>query len=325
MKYVPVQGLARGCSQIVMGSSLFGLRNKAAIFELLDTYIEQGGNTIDTARIYQRGESELVLAMWLKSRQNRGNMIVINKGGHHHIDSQGIHHPAQKRVTPNCITQDLLDSLESMGLDYLDIYLLHRDDPAVPVGELMDVLEEHKKAGRIKTYGVSNWSVQRIEEAIRYTSRKGYAGIAVNSPSLSLARINEPRWVGCVYAGHEDIRWHEESQKPLLAWASQASGFFAGIFSAETVSKGEIARVYHNEANRERLFRAHQLSKLKGTRITPTNIALAYVLNQQFPVCAIIGPHQTDNLLSSLRAMNIELTEEEMLWLDLKDDYRAIG
>jgi len=201
--------------------------------------------------------------------------------------------------------------------------LLHRDDVKVPVAELMDVLQEHKNAGLIKAYGVSNWTTERIEEANRYASRKGYDGIAVNSPSLSLARINEPRWDGCVYADDRYIRWHERAQMPLLAWASQASGFFSGTLKDSAYS--DIIRVYNNAANKECFERAKQLAVQRGSRYTANNIALAYVLSQEFPVCAIIGPQKVEHLLESFRAVDIELSEEELLWLSLQVDYRAIG
>lgn len=323
MKYVSIQGIDRCCSQIVMGTAAFTFRYEKDIFRLLDTYLEQGGNTIDTARTYGLEQSELVLALWIKSRQIRKDIIVVNKGCHHYIDKQGVHHPEKRRVGPEFITRDLLESLDRMNVDFFDIYLLHRDDPGVPVDELMDVLQEHKDAGLIKAYGVSNWTTERIEEANRYASRKGFDGIVVNSPSLSLARINEPRWFGCVYADDQYIRWHEKNQMPLLAWASQASGFFAGTIKDSVYS--DIVRVYHNAANKERFERAKQLALQRGSQYTANNVALAYVLNQDFPVCAIIGPQRVEHLLESLRAVGLELSEEEMLWISLQNDYRAIG
>jgi Predicted oxidoreductases (related to aryl-alcohol dehydrogenases) len=193
----------------------------------------------------------------------------------------------------------------------------------VPVSELIDVLQEHKEAGLIKAYGVSNWTPGRIAEANRYAVRKGYAGIVVNSPSLSLARINEPRWAGCVYADDPYIRWHEKSRMPLLAWASQASGFFSGTLKGGLSS--DLIRVYDNAGNRERFERARQLALRKGSQYTANHIALAYVLNQAFPIGAIIGPQKVEHLRDSFRALAIQLSEAELRWLNLEADHLASG
>ena len=171
-----------------------------------------------------------------------------------------------------------------MGVDYFDLFLLHRDDVSVPVGELLDVMQEHKNSGLIKAYGVSNWSTDRIDKAMVYTAKKGYDGIALNSPSLSLAKAVQNRWQGVVYADDEYISWHEKTQLPLFSWAAQASGFFyfAGQYKRKDFPNTDIARVYYSQNNIERLKRITALAKAKGGNVEPTNIALAYVLNQAF-------------------------------------------
>jgi aryl-alcohol dehydrogenase-like predicted oxidoreductase len=319
MRYIAIKGLEQSCSQIVLGTSFFRPEMKDLVFEILDTYIAQGGNVLDTSRVYGVGQSERAIALWLKAR-NRKNVMLISKGCHHYVDQEGIHHPEQKRVRPEFITEDLKYSLENMGTDYFDMFLLHRDDPSVPVGELIDALEEHKQAGLIKTYGVSNWSTQRMDEAIAYANRKGYIGIALNSPSLSLAKVTENRWEGVVYADSKYINWHENTKLPLFSWAAQASGFFyyASRFKPEKFPNPDIARVYYSEENLERLKRATQLAKKIGNGIEATNVALAYVLNQSFPICAVIGPQKPLGVRSSIAAANIVLTEDERLWLNLQ-------
>ncbi len=320
MKNIAVKGLERGCSQLVMGSSLFRPAKQAAVFEVIDTYVANGGNTVDTSWVYGVGEAERVVGAWFKAH-DRKDMMIIGKACHHYVDDTGAHHPEQKRVRPEFITADLLRSLRNMQVDYFDIFLLHRDDPAVPVGELFDTLEEHKRAGLIKVYGVSNWCPRRIDEAIDYAKRQGYGGVALNSPSLSLAKANESRWEGVVYADGEDIRWHEKTQLPLFSWAPQASGFFcfANRLKPEDFPNPDIARIYYNDANLERMKRLLALAEKRGNGVEPTNLALAYVLNQSFPTCAVIGPQSPAEVLSSLRAADLALSEGERRWLDLQE------
>ncbi|KYZ75455.1 aldo/keto reductase [Anaerosporomusa subterranea] len=318
MKYISIPGLERGCSQLVIGTSLFTPERKDVVFEMLDAYVENGGNTLDTSRIYSLGKSEQALAMWLKGRRNRDEMVIISKCCHHYIDENGCHHPDQQRVSPEYIRQDLQESLARMQVDYFDICLLHRDDLRVPVSELMDALQEHKDAGLYKAYGVSNWSTERMTEAIAYCATKGYAGLAANSPSLSLAKVNEPRWIGCVYPDADYIQWHKQTQLAMFSWAAQASGFFAGLYTPEVIPNPDIARVYYSEANWERFRRAKEMAVLKGRQYTTNHIALAYVLNQPYPTCAVIGPQKTEELLDSIMAVDIQLTEQELMWLDLE-------
>lgn len=316
VRYVRIPGLVSGCSQIVLGTSSFTPERKRTVYELLDLYASYGGNTLDTSCIYGGGKSENVLAAWLRERQSREKFIIINKGCHHFVDSHGRHFPEQRRVSPAILCSDLLGSLERMDLDYFDIYLIHRDDPTIPVAELIDALEEHKHAGRIKTYGVSNWSTERIDEANAYAKSRGFAGIVVNSPSLSLAQVNEPRWVGCVYADRPYTEWHKKTQLTLFSWASQASGFFTGRYASDSITNSEIARVYYSEKNWERFRRAQTLAVQKGSEVTANHIALAYVLHQPFPTCAVIGPQTTGELQDSIQATNIIMSEQEKLWLE---------
>lgn len=320
MKYIPIAGLEQGCSQIIMGTSLFTPARKDEVFAILDAYVEHGGNTLDTSRIYSLGRSEDVLAMWLKARGCRGRLNIVSKGCHHYVDADGRHHPDIARVRPEIITQDLKESLGRLQVEHFDIYLLHRDDPSVPVDELFDCLEEHRRAGLIRAFGVSNWSTARMEAANAYAAAKGYPAIALSSPSFSLARINKPRWQGCIYADEAYIDWHAKTRIPLFSWASQASGFFTGLYSRQSGPNPDILRVYSNEGNWERFRRAGELAARKGIDFTANHVALAYVLCQPFPVGAVIGPQKASELLDSLKAVDLALAARELAWLDLRLD-----
>lgn len=300
---------------MVIGTADYSRKRLGTAFEMLDAYVLRGGNTIDTANVYGDGESELTIGQWLKSRKLRQNVVIIDKGGHFHTNAN---HAVINRLTRQDIAEDLERSLERLQTDYIDIYLLHRDDPSVPVGEIMDFLQEHIDSGLIKAVGASNWTYQRIDEANRYADKKGYNRLVVNSPSLSLAAINQPRWPGTVYVDQAYHEWHRQTQLPLFAWSSQAGGFFSGRYSPNIRVSEDMVRVYYSGDNWERLNRASSLAADKGKGITANHIALAYVLNQPYPVCAVIGPERADELISSFEAPDICLTDEERLWLNLE-------
>ncbi|GAA4720300.1 aldo/keto reductase [Brevibacillus fulvus] len=319
MKYLTIPGVDKPLSRLILGTS--GLsRDKQTAFALLDAFVELGGNTLDTAHLYNQGKSEQMIGDWLQARRNREAIVIMDKGGHHFVSEDGRHDPSSSRVNPKDITQDLLESLERLQVNYIDLYVLHRDDLAVPVDLLMDMLEEHIRAGRVKRAGVSNWSCERIEAANRYADQKGYHRLVVNSPSFSLARNNEPRWPGTVYLDQEYKRWHQRTQMPVLSWASQASGFFTGRFTPGNKPNPDIARVYYNDDNWERYRRASAAAERLGAFYTANHVALAYVLNQPFPTCAIIGPQTVEELRDCFLAMNLDISAEELQWINLESE-----
>lgn len=278
---------------------------------LLDSFLAIGGNTIDTAHNYGGewvGRSERAIGRWLAERGTRDRLLIIDKGAH--PDENG------PRVHPRAIEADLRDSLERLGVEYIDLYMLHRDDPNVPVGTIAEALATHVRAGRIRAIGASNWTCERIDLFNAYARERGLPEFVASSIQLSLARSKEARWPGCISAGGAEREWHERTRLPLFSWSSQASGFFTGRFSPDRPDDPEIVRVYYAEDNWERLRRATELGRARG--VTATQIALAYVLGQSFPTFAIFGPLNSQEFASSTAAMDLDLTPDEVRWLDLR-------
>ncbi|TFE30616.1 aldo/keto reductase [Cohnella luojiensis] len=307
MKYIQIQGVDKKISRLFMGTGdLRKLEEPQRM--MLDAYIQAGGNAFDTAHQY-RGK-ELVLGQWLAETKLREKLVILTKGAHHDDGSPG------PRVNPQAIRKDLAESLERLGTDYVDLYALHRDDPTVAVGPIMEELNEHLQAGKIRAIGASNWSHKRIQEANEYSAAHNLTGFSFNSPNLSLAKPLEARWAGAISADRETCEWHVKTQLPLLAWSAQAGGFFSGNFSPDNRTDEEMVRVYYSDDNWERYRRAVKLAEEKG--VTPIQIALSYVLYQPFPTCAIIGPRNPEEFHSSIQSMNLELTPQEVEWLDLQ-------
>jgi aryl-alcohol dehydrogenase-like predicted oxidoreductase len=299
---VALEGIERPLTRLALGSVGFSPRTRDRDYAVLDAWVEAGGTVIDTAHVYEDGDAERLIGLWLRDRPGvRERLVIVTKGAHPDGD--------RARVTPADIAADLRESMERLGTR-VDLYLLHRDDPAVEVGELIDALDAHRHAGDIRAFGVSNWTLPRIEAANAYAADRGVAGICCNSPHLSLAIQNEPAWPGCLSATDAESRaWHTSTGMPLLAWSAQAGGFFAG-------AGGDTLRVYDNPANRERRDRAEQLGRRTGA--SANAVALAWVLAQPFPTIAAIGPHSVEHLRSSLEALDVELSAEDARWLNLE-------
>jgi predicted dehydrogenase/aryl-alcohol dehydrogenase-like predicted oxidoreductase len=295
----PVAGLEKPASVVALGFEDFPDFASAAI--LLDAFFEHGGTIFDTAWIYGGGRTERVLGEWLASRGVREQAVVIGKGAHSPL------------TYPEVIGGQLAESLERLGTDHVDVYFMHRDNPDVPVGELVDALDAEVRAGRIRgPFGGSNWTRERFEEAVAYAEANGKAKPTVLSNNFSLAEMVEPIWPGCVAASDEGWRaWLAERGVTNFAWSSQGRGFFSPAGGADSE---EVKRVWHSPANLARRERARELAERLGR--PPIHVALAYVLAQPFPVVPLIGPRRLVELDDSVSALSIGLGVDEVRWLE---------
>jgi aryl-alcohol dehydrogenase-like predicted oxidoreductase len=210
-----------------------------------------------------------------------------------------------------------LESLQRLQTDYLDIYMMHRDNPLVPVGEFIGVLNEHRSAGRIRAFGGSNWTIARIRAANACAKRKGLTGFSAVSNNFALAEMVQPVWDGCVHSSDAKSRaWFRRTRMPLMPWSSQGRGFFTDRADPNDRSDAGLVRCWYSDDNFRRRERAYELAAKRG--VEPIAIALAYVLCQPFPTFPLIGPRTLRELLTSLPALEIELTPKELRWLNLE-------
>lgn len=165
MEYGRIPGIAKPIARLVQGTMMLNSADLEASFALLDSVFDQGGTTFDTAEVYGDGDCERTLGLWLRERRLRDEVVIIGKGAHPH--------DGRRRVTPEDITADVDSSLGRFGDDFIDLYLLHRDDPSKPVGPIVEVLNELVRAGKIGAFGGSNWTTARIAEAKRTQPRTG--------------------------------------------------------------------------------------------------------------------------------------------------------
>jgi aryl-alcohol dehydrogenase-like predicted oxidoreductase len=262
---------------------------------LWERYLERGGTAFDTARHYGDA-SESALGTLVERHGDRRGLVLVGKGAHSPFC-------APKHVAPQ-----LERSLELLRTGYLDVYLLHRDNPAVPVAEWVDALEPHVESGRARAIGASNWTPERYHAYNRAAIERGATPFSLLSNQLSLAESLAPVWEGCLAA---DETWHERTQTPLLAWSAQARGFFAG-----RAEDRELRRSWLSSANLERRRRAEELGERHA--VAAVTIALAWLLARPFPIHAVVGPRDEKELAACLAALDVELTDDEVRWLTLE-------
>lgn len=309
MKQIKIPGVEKQISQLILGTMMYSPGDYDHSIQMLDTFFNEGGNALDTAHIYGGGNSEKLIGLWMQEHGNRDEVFLIDKGGH---PTGGI----PNRVSPEFIKQDLDENLIRLQTDYIDLYMLHRDDLEMPVKIIIDYLNVEVDAGRIRAIAASNWHPNRIDEANTYAADNSLVGFVACSNNISLAAPMEPMWGGCVCVDDDGRRWHEENQFPLMPWSSQARGFFSGAFTPENRGNGDMVRVYYNEDNFERLSRAKQLGSKYG--FSAIQVSLSYCINLPFPIFPIVGPANLDEMNSSLGALRLELTEHEVQWLNLE-------
>jgi aryl-alcohol dehydrogenase-like predicted oxidoreductase len=311
VNYGTVPGVGDRVSRLVLGASAFSPERMELARAMLDPFVAAGGTAVDTAYVYGDGASERALGAWLRERGRRDDVVVIDKGVSYGPDGSD-------RVYPAAIVEELTESLERLGVETIDLYLLHRDDPSVPVGPIVECLNEQVAAGRVRAFGGSNWTHRRLDEANAYAAAHGLRGFVASSPHLALAVPTEQMARGVVQIGAdaEALAWYRERQLPLFAWSSQARGFFSGRFSPDAPDGLRPVRAYDSADNWERLRRAREVAA--GHGCTPTQVALAWMLHQPLDVFALIGPHTAPHLEDCLGALEVRLTPTEVAWINLQ-------
>lgn len=303
MTYGTIPHLSKPISKLIMGIIPLPQNDLPRAFSILDAYRAAGGNAIDNSRVYGNGYAGIMRAYYEQHGQDA--LIRIDKGNHHKSNDD-----AGRRVTKADLDADIKANLEHQEVDYSDIYLLHRDDERVPAGDVVEWLNEQVAAGRIKAFGGSNWKHWRIEEANEYAEKHGMQGFSVSSPNLSLAIPNEPMWWEALTISDDPKAraWYHKTGLPVFAWSAGGGGFFAGVDS------DPVRRVYHNETNFKRKERLDAMAAQK--QVTPTQLALAWTLNQPLNIWALIGPASREQVHDNVKSTDIKLDQEELDYLE---------
>jgi aryl-alcohol dehydrogenase-like predicted oxidoreductase len=272
--------------RLVLGTA--DLLDDAVTPRLLDQFVEAGGRTLDVANVYSGGSSQRAMGRWLRRR-----------GPDVRLYAKGCHPP---ECAPSLVRPEVEKARGSLGVDRLDAFLLHRDDPAVPVATWAEALNAELERGGVATVGVSNWTEERFDALRELLGDRA----ATFSNHFSLAEPVEPPWPGSRSMDATTATGLAASGVTVLAWASLAGGYLAGADKASADS-------WDSRLNAARRTRGREVADELGTSLAA--VAVAYVLAHD-GVRPVVGTRSLDHLTEVLGAEELDLTRQHVAYLE---------
>jgi len=286
---------------------------------MFGTFFDMGGNLIDCAHVYadwqvvdgrqETARAERVTGDWMERNKNRDKVVLMTKGGHpvYTHPSMDLH---INRVTKADMRGDIEGSLRILRTDYIDIYFYHRDDPRIPVEDLVETMQDFIREGKVRYFAVSNWSADRQKAADAYCKEKGYRGIVADQALLNLGSkyMNPLPDDTLVYVKGDLYDYHKENlDNVMMPYMGACSGFFH-IYAA----KGEDAVKGHPYATEGNLRMARRLKDLTVKySCAVTNIVLGYFTQEAFPCVPLYGPLNEDSIVEAAKTFDIKFDKKD--------------
>jgi len=292
---------------LALGGNVFGwTADEPTSFKLLDSFIDKGFNLVDTADIYSHwvpghkgGESESIIGKWLKHSGKRSKVVLATKVGMAMGEDK-------KGLSASYIRQAVEDSLRRLQTDYIDLYQSHKDDPNTPLEETLQAFGDLIDQGKVRAIGASNYSGQRLAEALEISQQKGLARYETLQPEYNLYDR---------FAYDSDLEQLCQKQGlGVISYFSLASGFLSGKYRSEadlsTSPRGQMVKKYLNARGLRILDALDQVAK--QYQATPIQIALAWLIARPSitaPIASATNLRQLDELT---QAPNIELDQSSI-------------
>jgi len=286
-------------SSLAFGGNVFGwTADESTSMRLLDRFVDEGFNFIDTADTYSRwapgnrgGESETIIGKWLKKSGKRDKVVVATKVGMEMA-------PDKKGLSPVYIRRAVEDSLKRLQTDHIDLYQSHTDDVATPLEDTLGAYDGLIKAGKVRAIGASNYSAERFEAALAVSKQHDLPRYESMQPNYNLydradfeARLQEV----CV---RNDVG--------VISYFSLASGFLTGKYRSEADlakgPRGQMVKKYLNDRGARILDALDSVAR--ETSSTPARVALAWLMAQPgitAPIASATSLSQLEDLFAATR------------------------
>jgi len=286
---------------LCLGGNVFGWSaDERTSFDVLDAYAAAGGNFVDTADAYSRGESESILGRWMKARGNRDAVVIATK----------VAKKADRRgLSATNIRTAAEESLARLGTDHIDLYYAHEDDTSVPLEETLGAFDTLVRAGKVRYFAASNYTAARLAEALAVSEREGFPRYAALQNHYNLLERAE-------YEGG-DAPLLEREGIPSLPYFGLARGFLAGKYRPDvevsSVRSGGVER-YRNERGYAVLAVLDEIAAAHGTTVAA--VSLAWLAARPTVAAPIASARTTEQLSQLLPFAGFTLSADETERLD---------
>jgi aryl-alcohol dehydrogenase-like predicted oxidoreductase len=313
-----------GCavSELCLGTMTFGAETgEAGSHEQLDVFVEAGGTLVDTADVYSAGVSEEIIGRWLAARpRDVTERVVIATKGRFATDPG----PNGNGLSARHLTRALDASLGRLGIDAVDLYQVHAYDPYTPMEETLRTLDGFARAGKIRYYGLSNFTGWQLTKAVLTARALGLREPVTLQPQYSLI-VREIEW--------EIVPAALDLGLGLLPWSPLGGGWLSGKYRRDQRPTGDTrlgedpgrGMEAYDRRGSDRTWRVidavGQVADSRG--LSMAEVALAWVNNRPAVASTIIGARTTGQLETNLRAAGLELSAEENASLDKASDLQA--
>jgi hypothetical protein len=293
--------------RLVLGGNVFGFTVKGEeAFRLLDRFVDAGGTMIDTADVYSAwvpghkgGESETLLGEWLRRRGRRDDVLIATKVGM--LPGEG-----GDKLEPARIAAAAEASLRRLGTDYIDLYYAHRDDEGTPLADSLAAFDRLVRDGKVRALGASNYSADRLQEALDVSAREGLTGYTVLQPEYNLlarASFEGPLQRGAI-----------AHQIGVLPYFGLASGFLTGKYRSEAdlgkSVRGDRVAQYLNPKGLGVLAALDEVAA--EAQATPSQVALAWLAAQPGVTAPIASATSIDQLEELLGVLTLDLSQAQL-------------
>lgn len=291
---------------LAFGGNVFGWSvDEARSFELLDAFVDAGFNLIDTADMYSSwvpgnrgGESETIIGKWLKRSGKREQVVIATKVAKW---------SEQPGLSPVNIQQAVEGSLKRLQVDCIDLYQAHEDDASVPLAETLGAFGRLIEQGKVRAIGASNYSADRLAEALTVSRDHGLPRYESLQPEYHLAGR-----AGYEAALEPLVR---REQIGVISYYSLASGFLSGKYRSEadlakSASRGGAVRKYLNPRGLQILAALDAVAAAHGA--TPAQVALAWLMARPGITAPIASATSIDQLDAIIAAGNLTLSDDQM-------------
>jgi len=316
MRYVKLGSTGLDVSGVCLGALNFGEPEQGVqswslgaqeTRPLVQRALEAGINFFDTANVYSAGTSESILGAALKDMADRDEIVIATK-----VHGRMRPGPNGAGLSRKAIMTEVENSLRRLQVDYIDLYQPHRWDPATPIEETLEALHDVVKSGKVRYIGGSSMAAWQFSKAQYLADRHGWTRFVSMQNHYNLIYREEER---------EMLPLCQDMGVGVIPWSPLARGFLAGNRTRDR--RGETTRslsdnyaheLYYRDSDFDVLDRVLALAERRGVK--PAQIALAWLLHKPGVTAPIIGATKMHHLDDALGALSIELSPEEMAFLE---------